>query len=348
MSRTASNNSKDSDCTTAMNITDEEEIPDEIVEIVELEGSGDDEESERPETKPCSNGSLNVTVPNYTYIDTSDSSDSTDSESQSDNESLLESSKSSSDSNSDDSSSDSDDSDSYLAYSTGLNPHGRLEKSNERNSTSKDSSNEEQGSGSSKNSTDSEPEEQMEKEVEKSDTGTFPHQLSVIYEDVERPDSESPRPPQFRSLKDWNETPFEATDDPPDDSDAPTVSVSLPLRFKFSVSENNEDVTTVIVGDSTIKPDRSYIKEESRKLKIQESKTLLVKSNDVSANFLVKNDTSVDFVVKKEGFNGKRKGKDHSNEKTKTETVGKYGKGNRGSRGASCELHFEKDTDQVQ
>ncbi|CAB0034839.1 unnamed protein product [Trichogramma brassicae] len=36
-----------------------------------------------------------------------------------------------------------------------------------------------------------------------------------------------------------------------------TVSVSLPLRLKFSVSDKNEDITTVIVGDSTIKTDEA-------------------------------------------------------------------------------------------
>lgn len=323
VSRTASNNSKDSDCTTAMNITDEEEIPGEII-VSEVDE--DNKNSNRPETKSCPNGSLNVNVPNYTYIDTSDSSDSTDTESQSDNESIIESSKGSSDS--DDSSSDSDDSDSYLAYSTGLNAHGRLENDDERNptknSSSKESCNEDENSESScKNNVDSgaDVEQQVEDNVEKTQTSTFPHQLSVIYEDVERPDSESPRARGPRSVKDWNETPLEAIDDPPDDTDAPTVSVSLPLRFKFSVSENNEDVTTVIVGDSTIKPERGYSKEESRKSKVQDSRSQMEKANEVSADFVVKNDTTVDFVVKKKSFDSKQKDRDHSNERTKEETT---------------------------
>ena len=176
MARTASNNSRDSDCTTAMNITDEEEFPD---EIVASEENKNDQQSEKSEIKSCPNGSLNVNVPNYTYIDTSDSSDSsdstdsnnsTDSESQSDNESIIESSKS--DNNSDDSSSDSDDSDSYLAYSTGLNPHGRLDKDeNDRNSmrdySNKEYCNEDQ-EASSKNNSDSESDmEEQESDMEK-------------------------------------------------------------------------------------------------------------------------------------------------------------------------------------
>ncbi|KAK1129094.1 hypothetical protein K0M31_020224 [Melipona bicolor] len=309
VSRTASNSSKDSDCTTAMNITDEEEIPDGIV-ISEI--NEEDQAPDRPETKSCPNGSLNVNVPNYTYIDTSDSSDSTDStdsesDSQSDNESIIESFKSDSDDSS--TSSDSDDSDSYLAYSTRPNAHGGSENDDEKNSSgngsSKESCNEEENSVSSdKNNSDPEAEdvEEQEREFEKTEIGTFPHQLSVIYEDVEQPECESPRPREARSVKGWKGTPFEATDDPPDDSDAPTVSVSLPLRFKFSVSENNEDVTTVIVGDSTIKPERGYNREESRRLKTAE--------------------VSADFVVKKEGVNAKRKPKETlSNERTKEETA---------------------------
>ena len=313
VSRTASNSSKDSDCTTAMNITDEEEIPDEIV-ISEI--NEDDQCPERPETKSCPNGSLNVNVPNYTYIDTSDSSDSTDSESQSDNESIVESFKSDS-GDSSTSSSDSDDSDSYLAYSTRLNAHGRSGNDDERNSSgngsSKESCNEEENSESSdKNNSDSDNVDEQEQELEKTEIGTFPHQLSVIYEDVEQPEPESPRPQERRGVKGWNGTPFEATDDPPDDSDAPTVSVSLPLRFKFSVSENNEDVTMVIVGDSTIKPERGYNWEESRRSKTQESlKSHSERTAEVSAN----------FVVKKQSVNAKRKPKDLCNERTKDETV---------------------------
>lgn len=61
-----------------------------------------------------------------------------------------------------------------------------------------------------------------------------PHRLSVIREDS---------PKTERNM---------GTEEFPDDDSANTVSVSLPLRFRFSVSENNQDVTTLIVGDSTI------------------------------------------------------------------------------------------------
>ncbi|KZC07020.1 hypothetical protein WN55_08904, partial [Dufourea novaeangliae] len=308
VSRTASSNSKDSDCTTAMNITDEEEIPEVIVtsEIVE-------NVSDQLVGTKCANDSLNVAVPNYTYIDTSDSNDSTDSESETDdNESVIESSKSCCDDNSDDTSSDSEDSDSYLAYSTGLNPHGKFEKDNDRNSQRK---------VSSVSSSEKKPEINGEQHIEcdKLDP-TFPHQLSVIYEDIEQNDSENPRPREPKNVCDWNETPFEATDDPPDETDNTTVSVSLPLRIKFSVSENNEDVTTVIVGDSTIKPERVYSKDDGRGQKSQENRSQ-EKPNDVSVNFLVNNDTSVDFTFKKETSENKSRTNGHVAERTKEETV---------------------------
>nr|XP_033332449.1 flocculation protein FLO11-like [Megalopta genalis] len=288
VSRTASSDSKDSDCTTAMNITDEEEIPETILAVEDdlPDRSQDDKRgtaSSNASSNPSLNPSLNVPVPNYTYIDTSDSSESTDSESPMDNESVIESSKSISDRNSGDTSSESEDSDSYLAYSTGLNPHGRVEK--------------DQKAGA-----ESVTEKSVEDEgrAEEADA-TVPHQLSVIYED-EQTDFEGPRSQEARKQRNPSGTAFEATDDPPDEVDNTTVSVSLPLRFKFSVSENNEDVTTVIVGDSTIK--RACDKDDARASRPQEQKT----SVEVSANFRVDNDTSADFTVRRETSDGKRRG----------------------------------------
>ncbi|XP_076277650.1 uncharacterized protein LOC143207762 isoform X2 [Lasioglossum baleicum] len=277
VSRTDSSNSKDSDCTTAMNITDEEEIPETVVPEEIQESSAD----------KLATASLNVPVPNYTYIDTSDSSESTD-DFESQMESIIESSKSCSDHNSGDTSSDSEDSDSYLAYSTGLNPHGRTEKDQERI-----------GKEDSKSSVEGNVEDAGRiNDAEGKDT-TVPHQLSVIYEDAEQ-DFEG-----ARKFKDRSGTAFEATDDPPDEAVDTTVSVSLPLRFKFSVSENNEDVTTVIVGDSTIKPERVCGKEEAKSsARSQEQKAQPV---EVSANFLVNNDTCADFTVKRDSSDGKRR-----------------------------------------
>lgn len=325
MSRTASSNSKDSDCTTALNITDEEEIPETMTVPVT---NGNVQEPNRLESKTsCANpngggGGLNVTVLNYTYIDTSDSTDSSDSESQTDNESVIESSKSSSDNNAEDTSSDTDDSDSdsYLAYSTGLNPHGRFDKDPDRNPTrtnsNKESRDDRHGSSSpsERNNTDcdSDAEEQIEREPGKTDgTASFPHQLSVIYEDVEQAESESPRPQEANPVTEWN-------DDAPDETDTTTVSVSLPLRFKFSVSENNEDVTTVIVGDSTIKPERPCAKDEPRNTRNLDHRSH-ERGNDVSANFLVNNDTTVDFTVKRDTSDAKRRSRTH--ERTKEDSL---------------------------
>ncbi|XP_076686288.1 uncharacterized protein LOC143378456 isoform X2 [Andrena cerasifolii] len=316
VSRTPSTHSKDSDCTTAMNITDEEEIPE-----VMAASEGNDSQPDNLEKKPCANGSLNVAVPNYTYIDTSDSTDSTDSESQSDNESVIETSKS--DRVSEDTTSDSEDSDSYMAYSLGLNPHGRFDKDTGKSGARTGSHKEALNSGHEsentleKNNSDSEREEQVDGQIEEAGSGSFPHKLSVIYEDVEHADAESPRPQEPRGG--WNMTPFEATDDPPDEQDTTTVSVSLPLRFKFSVSENNEDVTTVIVGDSTVKPERVYSKEETRGVKAQEQRSL-ERTEEVSANFLVDNDTSVDFTVKREKADTRRP-RNHSKETEKEEVA---------------------------
>ncbi|KAL7293819.1 hypothetical protein TKK_0012877 [Trichogramma kaykai] len=49
-----------------------------------------------------------------------------------------------------------------------------------------------------------------------------------------------------------------------------TVCVSLPLRLKFSVSDKNEDITTVIVGDSTIKTDEASGNTTLKQLVIQD------------------------------------------------------------------------------
>lgn len=99
---------------------------------------------------------------------------------------------------------------------------------------------------------------------------------------TEQPDSETP----CYKGKEKIEAFFEATDDPPDtDVESTMVSVSLPLRFKFFVSEDNEDITTVIVGDSEIKAEKSCNEYFSMK-------------DDVCVDFHVGNDTSVDFTVK--------------------------------------------------
>lgn len=139
-------------------------------------------------------------------------------------------------SKSDSSSSDSD-SDSYLAYSTGLNPI--------------------------RNDSDS---------CRLKDCTSFPSVTTISEDNYEQSLSEKQNSIDY----------FESDDDPSKKSDqyiddgTTTVSVNLPLRFRFSVSENNKDVTTVIVGDGTIEP---------------------TKVTDVSTN-LGQNNT-VDFTLKR-------------------------------------------------
>lgn len=116
-----------------------------------------------------------------------------------------------------------------------------------------------------------------------------PHQLSIIYEDVERLSSESLYCESKKKIDEQNEASFEVIDDPSDDAEATMVSVSLPLKFKFSVSEDNEDITTVTVGNSQIKAERSC---DGRSAKND-------MDDDVSANFHIGNDTSVNFTVKR-------------------------------------------------
>ncbi|XP_071632598.1 uncharacterized protein [Temnothorax longispinosus] len=116
-----------------------------------------------------------------------------------------------------------------------------------------------------------------------------PHQLSIIYEDVERLSSESLYSESKKKIDGRNETSLEMIDDPPDDAEATMVSVSLPLKFKFSVSEDNEDITTVTVGNSEIKAEKSCggysVKNDN--------------NDDVCVNYHIGNDTSVDFTVKR-------------------------------------------------
>lgn len=103
-------------------------------------------------------------------------------------------------------------------------------------------------------------------------------QSRIICDNVKQPDSENIYYKSTENIEAF----FEATDDLPD-VESTMVSVSLPLRFKFFVSEDNEDITTVIVGDS--------------KIKAEKSRDEYSMNDDVCINFHVGNDTSVDFTV---------------------------------------------------
>ncbi|XP_023712582.1 uncharacterized protein LOC111867196 isoform X4 [Cryptotermes secundus] len=101
----------------------------------------------------------------------------------------------------------------------------------------------------------------------------IPHQLSIIYEESEQSDAESVLrsgratgrcPTRTSSSLTTSEdgdssTTLDNGDDESDgdfdvlDGESSTVTVRLPLKLKFSRSENDEEVTTVIVGDSQVK-----------------------------------------------------------------------------------------------
>ncbi|XP_012054353.1 PREDICTED: uncharacterized protein LOC105617409 [Atta cephalotes] len=341
---------------TAMNIVDEE-----------------DDTSDDPNKIMISNNiekskktfGLHINVPNYTYIDSSDSSDSSDcsdsndsddsNDSVSDNE-HFSCQKYCNDTTSNNTLSNSD-SDSYEGYSIGINPYEKLKRnprnvsssenytaysecsnvdnscrhsqsnsessthgdkvtlllkkndySNDRNSctklkqdfTSKSKGYNEKGDIDNQSNLDSSSLEESNKmnsvsshvsSTEQCDQESLitdnvvPHQLSIIYEDVERLSSENLYCESKKKIDKQNDASFEMTDD----AEATMVSVSLPLKFKFSVSEDNEDITTVTVGNSKIKAERSCdgcsAKNDT--------------DDDVSANFHISNDTSVNFTVKR-------------------------------------------------
>lgn len=138
------------------------------------------------------------------------------------------------------SSTSSDDSESYLAYSTGLNPKNNYQKSLSAATMSEDTCGQScVDLSEDKSNSDSDSDDQDEEyKVQPLETDTtVPNRLIVICEDTNKNRKNGPEEP----------------DEPPDEN---TVSVRLPLRFKFSVSKNNQDVTTVTVGDSTIKSEK--------------------------------------------------------------------------------------------
>ncbi|XP_014484004.1 PREDICTED: uncharacterized protein LOC106749250 [Dinoponera quadriceps] len=219
---------------------------------------------------------LHINVPNYTYVDTSDSSDDDDDEQPPGRKGASDDTTSSNNSSSD--------SDSYVAYSTGLNPREKPEKERPEFPTD-DPGNEtrfrkdrprysDDAFQRDTTSTAGEDERGRSGDSIDSSTGnTSPDEPIDNDDDAERQDSEGPA--------------FEATDD----SEATMVSVSLPLRFKFFVSENNEDVTTVTVGDSKIRAERAKCGRSAGDGGVND--------DDVSVDFHVGNDTSVDFTIRR-------------------------------------------------
>lgn len=342
------NSDREKNCiTTAMNIIDEEDsISNNVVVTNNIDLS----------SKKTFGPYINV--PNYTYVDTSDSStcsdsnDSSDSsDSTSNNEQLSNSCQKkyscSNDTTFNNTSSSDSDSDSYITYSTCVNPYKKLERdprdfssnenctdaltaacstsannrcrrsrdssencnhieemrfrkddidcTNDYHTTSfqqditriaserrSDESNDERNgldSYSNKSIGDHDSKQYGRKDLAIG-SAVSRSELGVDYEKTKQLDPDS----SYYKGKENVEAFFEATNDPPDIENT-MVSVSLPLRFRFFVSEDNEDITTVIVGDSKIKAEKSCDEYSSVK-------------DDVRVNFHVGNDTSVDFTIK--------------------------------------------------
>lgn len=83
----------------------------------------------------------------------------------------------------------------------------------------------------------------------------IPHQLSVIFEESDAVLSDLPdrrREASVISEDDSSTTIAVESDGEIDENMEETVTVRLPLRFKFSKTDEDEDVTTVIVGDSHV------------------------------------------------------------------------------------------------
>lgn len=104
-------------------------------------------------------------------------------------------------------------------------------------------------------SSSSSEEEESDDEEDDVETTTdadehVPHQLSVIFEESDAIMSDAPDRRREASVVSEDDSSTTIAVDSGDEEE--TVTVRLPLRLKFSKSENDEDVTTVIVGDSLV------------------------------------------------------------------------------------------------
>ncbi|GLG96763.1 Uncharacterized protein GBIM_03673, partial [Gryllus bimaculatus] len=146
-----------------------------------------------------------------------------------------------------------------------------------------------------------EEEEEEDEEVEEENENEereehLPHQLSVIFEESEQSDVESVK--HAKSLGNSSEsvnpsedgdsstaTLDDGDDDDDDESDvdfdsvdpaSSTVTVRLPLKLKFSRSANNEEVTTVIVGNSQVKRTEAELESFTKEVTTKEKEETVV------------------------------------------------------------------------
>lgn len=111
---------------------------------------------------------------------------------------------------------------------------------------------------------DANEEDEEEDEEEEEEQQELPHQLSVIFEESEHSECESLNKSKHKQIDDVETTSEnesstatldngEDTDDDLVDAESSMVLVRLPLKLQFSKTENDEEVTTVTVGDSEIR-----------------------------------------------------------------------------------------------
>lgn len=93
----------------------------------------------------------------------------------------------------------------------------------------------------------SEESESSDDEEPASDSTSLPHQLSVIYEESELSSEESKKT-VGKDISESNSSSTSTINNPDEDENA--VKVRLPLQLKFTRSENDEEVATLIVGNS--------------------------------------------------------------------------------------------------
>ncbi|XP_046668685.1 protein piccolo-like isoform X3 [Homalodisca vitripennis] len=145
--------------------------------------------------------------------------------------------------------------------------------------------------------------EEEEEEEEFADQDSIPHQLSVIFEESEQSESESIKKVKQKEVDDLETSENESstatldngddTDDDLVDPESSMVLVRLPLKLKFSKTENDEEVTTVIVGDSEIKSSSSEEEIREGDLIIQEINRVEEEEPEVSVTFTIPKKKSI-------------------------------------------------------
>lgn len=145
---------------------------------------------------------------------------------------------------------------------------------------------------SDESSEDSESEEDEEEETE---DDSLPHQLSVIYEESDF-SSEEGRKSSAKSPYESDNSSSSTLKNKDEDENA--VKVRLPLQLKFTRSENDEEVATLIVGNSEMEASKTNENEESSLII-----TDIIKEEsdpDVTATIVLKKPKAKDLTKERE------------------------------------------------